>query len=123
MKAPAAQKAAAHRGIAIVTTDTSPRTVTVPGDDDSWDFGTGAGFYVDATEPKWDDHYRMYSYVTKELPALVVATFPVLQDKQSIMGHSMGGHGALVLGIRNSVRPFDDPTSCVGGENKFVIKL
>jgi S-formylglutathione hydrolase len=104
VKAPEAQKVAASRGIAIVTTDTSPRGVSVPGDEDNWDFGTGAGFYVDATEPKWDEHYRMYSYVTKELPALITANFPVLEDKQSIMGHSMGGHGALVLGIRNPVR-------------------
>ncbi|RLN96702.1 hypothetical protein BBJ28_00006508 [Nothophytophthora sp. Chile5] len=101
VKAPEAQRVAASRGIAIVTTDTSPRGVSVPGDEDSWDFGTAAGFYVDATEPKWDEHYRMYSYVTKELPALITANFPVLEDKHSIMGHSMGGHGALVLGIRN----------------------
>ncbi|KAI9922658.1 hypothetical protein PsorP6_000873 [Peronosclerospora sorghi] len=104
IKAPEAQKIAAARGIAIVTTDTSPRNVNIPGEEDSWDFGTGAGFYVDATEPKWDEHYRMYSYVTKELPALITAHFPVLEEKQSIMGHSMGGHGALVLGIRNPVR-------------------
>ena len=105
VKAPEAQKAAARRGIAIVTVDTSPRNVNVPGEQDHWDFGTGAGFYVDATEPKWEEHYRMYSYVSKELPALVTASFPVLEDKHSIMGHSMGGHGALVLGIRNPVRP------------------
>ncbi|GMF65072.1 unnamed protein product [Phytophthora lilii] len=106
VKAPEAQKVAASRGIAIVTTDTSPRGVSIPGDEDNWDFGTGAGFYVDATEPKWDEHYRMYSYVTKELPALITANFPVLEDKHSIMGHSMGGHGALVLGIRNPVPDF-----------------
>lgn len=78
--------------------------MNIEGEDDSWDFGSAAGFYLDATESKWADHYRMYTYVTKELPALVAANFPVLEDKFSIMGHSMGGHGALTLGIRNPVR-------------------
>jgi S-formylglutathione hydrolase len=82
----------------------SPRGAKIDGEEDNWDFGTGAGFYLDATEPKWKEHYRMYTYVTKELPALVAANLPVLEDKHSIMGHSMGGHGALVLGLRNPVR-------------------
>ncbi|KAJ8563845.1 hypothetical protein ON010_g7503 [Phytophthora cinnamomi] len=90
VKAPEAQRVAASRGIAIVTTDTSPRGVSIPGDEDNWDFGTGAGFYVDATEPKWDEHYRMYSYVTKELPALVAANFPVLEDMHPVMGQLHG---------------------------------
>ncbi|CAH0489732.1 unnamed protein product [Peronospora farinosa] len=128
VKAPEAQKVAAHRGIAIVTMDTSPRDVTIAGDDDTWDFGTGAGFYVDATEPKWENHYRMYSYVNKELPALVLANFPVMKDKQSIMGHSMGGHGALVLGIRNSTQyksisafaPIAHPSQCPWGIKAFT---
>ncbi|TDH73513.1 hypothetical protein CCR75_006124 [Bremia lactucae] len=128
VKAPAAQKAAASRGIAIVTTDTSPRGISIPGDDDDWDFGTGAGFYVDATEPKWNEHYCMYSYVSKELPALIIAHFPVLEDKQSIMGHSMGGHGALVLGIRNSTQyksisalaPICHPIQCAWGVKAFT---
>ncbi|CEG47268.1 s-formylglutathione hydrolase [Plasmopara halstedii] len=128
VKAPEAQKVAATRGIAIVTTDTSPRDVSIPGDEDSWDFGTGAGFYVDATEPKWDEHYRMYSYVSKELPALITANFPVQEDRQSIMGHSMGGHGALVLGIRNPTQyqsisafaPISHPRQCPWGIKAFT---
>lgn len=128
VKAPEAQKVAASRGIAIVTTDTSPRGVSIPGDEDNWDFGTGAGFYVDATEPKWDEHYRMYSYVTKELPALIIANFPILEDKMSIMGHSMGGHGALVLGIRNPTQyksisafaPIAHPSECPWGIKAFT---
>ncbi|CAI5702142.1 hypothetical protein KXD40_000510 [Peronospora effusa] len=128
IKAPEAQKVAANRGIAIVTMDTSPRDVTIAGDNDTWDFGTGAGFYVDATEPKWENHYRMYSYVNKELPALVLANFPIMKDKQSIMGHSMGGHGALVLGIRNSTQyksisafaPIAHPSQCPWGIKAFT---
>ncbi|KAG7391694.1 hypothetical protein PHYPSEUDO_003768 [Phytophthora pseudosyringae] len=130
VKAPEAQKVAASRGIAIVTTDTSPRgyPTSIPGDEDSWDFGTGAGFYVDATEPHWDEHYRMYSYVTKELPALITAHFPVLEDQHSIMGHSMGGHGALVLGIRNPTQyksisafaPISHPSQCPWGIKAFT---
>ncbi len=69
-----------------------------------WDFGTGAGFYVDATEQPWNDHYRMYSYVVDELPALIAQQFPVLPDRQGICGHSMGGHGALVCALRNPQR-------------------
>ncbi|KAH9100823.1 hypothetical protein Ae201684P_007016 [Aphanomyces euteiches] len=95
-----AHRVAAQRGVAIVTPDTSPRGVEIEGADDSWDFGSAAGFYVDATEPKWAPHYNMYTYVTKELPSLVNANFPVLADKVSIMGHSMGGHGALTLALR-----------------------
>ncbi|RHY20980.1 hypothetical protein DYB25_011021, partial [Aphanomyces astaci] len=102
-----AQRIAAARGIAIVTPDTSPRGVDIEGADDAWDFGSAAGFYVDATEPKWSAHYNMYSYVTKELPSIVNANLPILSDKASIMGHSMGGHGALTLALRNPVRPID----------------
>eukprot|EP00967_Tisochrysis_lutea_P107545 scaffold165945_cov26-Tisochrysis_lutea.AAC.1 len=76
--------------------DTSPRGVTIEGADDSYDFGSGAGFYVDATEPKWAPHYKMYSYVTTELPALIAETYVgKISEKKSICGHSMGGHGAL----------------------------
>ncbi|CAH0480435.1 unnamed protein product [Peronospora belbahrii] len=128
IKAPEAQKVAAIRGIAIVTTDTSPRDVNIPGDQDNWDFGTGAGFYLDATEPKWDEHYRMDSYVTKELPALLSTHFPIIKDQQSIMGHSMGGHGALVLGIRNPTQyksisafaPISHPSQCPWGIKSFT---
>ena len=91
-------RAAAARGLALVMPDTSPRGVTIEGADDAYDFGSGAGFYVDATEPKWKENYQMYSYVTKELPAVLAATFPdQLSGKASISGHSMGGHGALTL--------------------------
>lgn len=96
-----AQRLAAERGLLLVAPDTSPR-VRLPGDDADWDFGLGAGFYVDATEQPWSAHYRMYSYVTRELPALIAAKFAVADtSRQSIMGHSMGGHGALVCALRN----------------------
>lgn len=82
-----AQKYAAEHGIMLVIPDTSPRGLNIPGEDDSWDFGSGAGFYVDATENPWSTNYRMFSYVTKELPAIINEKFPALSDKQSIMGH------------------------------------
>ncbi|MDE0282794.1 MAG: S-formylglutathione hydrolase [Gammaproteobacteria bacterium] len=97
----AAQRYAAEHGIMLVAPDTSPRGAGIDGEDDDYDFGTGAGFYVDATEPPWDGHYRMYSYVTRELPELVFARFPGDRDRQGITGHSMGGHGALPIGLRN----------------------
>lgn len=84
------QKYAAEQGVMIVAPDTSPRGLNIPGEDESWDFGSGAGFYVDATKAPWEKNYQMYSYVTKELPALVNKNFPVLGDKQSIMGHRCG---------------------------------
>ncbi|MEO1594107.1 MAG: S-formylglutathione hydrolase [Pseudomonadota bacterium] len=97
-----AQRAAAAQGIAIVAPDTSPRGDAVPDDPDgAWDFGKGAGFYVDATQPPWSRHYRMDSYVTEELPALVTAALSLDAERASISGHSMGGHGALVLALRN----------------------
>lgn len=82
-----AQRYAADHGVIIVTPDTSPRGANIPGEDDSWDFGTGAGFYVDATEEPWKNNYRMFSYITSELPALINGNFPTIADKQSIMGH------------------------------------
>jgi S-formylglutathione hydrolase len=99
-----AQRLAAHYGLVLVAPDTSPREPRLPGDDANWDFGLGAGFYVDATEAPWSSHYRMYSYVTRELPELMAASFPVDASRQSIMGHSMGGHGALVCALRNPDR-------------------
>lgn len=99
-----AQQHAARLGIMLVAPDTSPRTAPLPGDKDSWDFGIGAGFYVDATVAPWKQHYRMYSYITQELPALVEAYFPVDRERQGIFGHSMGGHGALTIGLRNPER-------------------
>ena len=93
-----AQRYAAEAGIALVAPDTSPRGLELPGEHDDWDFGSGAGFYVNATESPFRDHYRMYAYVTEELPALLSQTQPIDVARASITGHSMGGHGALVIG-------------------------
>ena len=94
------RRACAELGLIFVAPDTSPRGENVPDDPASnWDFGLGAGFYVDATEAPFAAHYRMWSYVTEELPALVAAQFPVDTARQSILGHSMGGHGALTIGL------------------------
>jgi S-formylglutathione hydrolase len=95
-----AQRFAAEEGVILVAPDTSPRGADVPGEGDSWDFGTGAGFYVDATESPWAEHYRMYSYIL-ELRELVLAMLSADPARCGIFGHSMGGHGALVLALRN----------------------
>jgi S-formylglutathione hydrolase len=99
-----AQRLAAELGIVLVAPDTSPREPRFPGDDASWDFGIAAGFYVDATVAPWNAHYRMYSYVTRELPEVIGANFSVDPSRASICGHSMGGHGALVCALRNPSR-------------------
>jgi S-formylglutathione hydrolase len=99
-----AQRVAAELGLMLVAPDTSPRGVPLPGDSDSWDFGVGAGFYLDATQEPWARHYRMYSYVTRELPALIEAQFPADPARQGIFGHSMGGHGALTIAFKNPQR-------------------
>ena len=96
-----AQRHAAELGLMLVAADTSPRGVPLPGDSDSYDFGVAAGFYLDATQPPWARHYRMYSYLTAELPALIDAHFPTDPTRQGIFGHSMGGHGALTIGLKN----------------------
>ncbi len=96
-----AQRMAAELGLAIVTCDTSPRAARFPGDDTHWDFGQGAGFYLDASEAPWSSAYRMETYVTRELRELVETSFPVMPDKRGIFGHSMGGHGALSLALRH----------------------
>jgi S-formylglutathione hydrolase len=85
----------------LVVPDTSPRDTGIEGEDDTYDLGSGAGFYVDATESKWSKHYKMYTYVTQELRTLVEKEFPIDSSRRGISGHSMGGHGALVLGLRN----------------------
>ena len=127
MQKAGAQRLAAELGIAIVAPDTSPRGTGVPGDPDgAWDFGLGAGFYVNATEEPWSRHYRMYDYVVTELPALVEANFPV-SDARAISGHSMGGHGALVCALKNPGRyrsvsafaPIANPSACPWGEKAF----
>jgi S-formylglutathione hydrolase len=99
------RKACAELGLVFVAPDTSPRGEGVPGDPaGAYDFGLGAGFYVDATQPPFAQNYRMWSYVTEELPALVAGQFPVDAKRQSIFGHSMGGHGALTIALRHPDR-------------------
>ena len=98
------RKAAAEHGIIIICPDTSPRGKDVPDEPDNWQFGSGAGFYVDATEAPYDRNYRMYSYVTEELPALVEQHFAADMGRQSIFGHSMGGHGALTIALKHPDR-------------------
>jgi S-formylglutathione hydrolase len=96
-----AQRVAAELGLMLVAPDTSPRGLNLPGETDSWDFGVGAGFYVDATQEPWAKHYRMYSYVSQELRRLIESQFPADPARTGIFGHSMGGHGALTIGLRN----------------------
>lgn len=116
-------RVAAELGIAIVCPDTSPRGLDLPGEHDSYDFGSGAGFYVNATQAPWNQHYHMYDYVNDELPQLVREHFPV-NGREAISGHSMGGHGALVLALRNPGRftsvsafaPIVAPSQCPWGE-------
>jgi len=98
-----AQRIAAELGLALVTCDTSPRSKRFPGDDERWDFGQGAGFYVDATQSPWSAAYRMRTYVTQELIAEVEAHFPVTPGRRGIFGHSMGGHGALTLALTTNL--------------------
>ncbi|MEM7084162.1 MAG: S-formylglutathione hydrolase [Pseudomonadota bacterium] len=98
-----AQQYAARHNVAIVAPDTSPRGDHVPDDaEGAWDVGHGAGFYVNATEQPWDHHYRMFDYVGEELPALIRSHFPIDGERCAIMGHSMGGHGALVMALRHA---------------------
>lgn len=99
-----AQQFAAKHGLMLVVPDTSPRDTGIPGEDDEWDLGTGAGFYVDATVEPWAAHYQMYSYVVEELPEIIAEHFPVDMERQGIFGHSMGGHGALICALRNPDR-------------------
>ena len=122
-----AQRLAAELGIMLVSSDTSPRTANIPGEKDSWDFGQGAGFYVDATQEPWRRNYRMYSYVTAELRELIAAHFPASPDRQGILGHSMGGHGALICALKNprlyrsvsAFAPVCAPTRCPWGQKAF----
>ena len=120
-----AQRIAAQLGLMLIGPDTSPRGEGVPDDPDgAYDFGLGAGFYLDATEAPWAANYRMRSYVEHELPALVAAELPADMERQSILGHSMGGHGALTIGLRNPGRfravsafaPIVSPMNCPWGE-------
>jgi S-formylglutathione hydrolase len=122
-----AQAVAAELGLMLVAPDTSPREPRIPGDADKWDFGQGAGFYVDATQAPWAENYRMYSYITKELPAAVEANLPSMSGATGIFGHSMGGHGALTLALRNpslyksvsAFAPIVAPMQCPWGQKAF----
>ncbi len=123
-----AQHVAAELGLMLVSCDTSPRGLNLPGEDEHWDFGSGAGFYLDATEPVWANNYRMGSYVNLELPALIESGFPAQPGRRGIFGHSMGGHGALVTALRNPSRwhslsafaPISNPMNCPWGQKAFV---
>jgi len=99
-----AQQYAAQYGLIVVAPDTSPRGCNLPGEDDSYDFGSGAGFYLNATQEPWSQHYRMYDYVVQELPGAIAANFPTQATHEGIMGHSMGGYGALMIALRNPGR-------------------
>ncbi|KAF8642000.1 hypothetical protein AX16_009722 [Volvariella volvacea WC 439] len=120
---------AATQGLAILFPDTSPRGAGIAGEDDDWDFGTGAGFYLDATNPKYAKHYNMAAFVTEELPKVIQAAgLPIDWSRQSIFGHSMGGHGALTLYLTAKPRqyrsasafaPIANPTKCPWGEKAF----
>lgn len=122
-----AQRVAAELGIALIMPDTSPRGLNLLGEDDDYDFGSGAGFYLDATREPWADNYKMYSYVVEELPKLINEKFPVDGDRVSISGHSMGGHGALTIALKNPDRyrsvsafsPIVAPTQVPWGRKAF----
>ncbi|NJR64886.1 MAG: S-formylglutathione hydrolase [Leptolyngbyaceae cyanobacterium CRU_2_3] len=122
-----AQQYAAQHGLILVAPDTSPRHTGISGENEDWDLGSGAGFYVDATAQPWQAHYQMYRYVVEELPGLIARQFPVLPDRQGIFGHSMGGHGALVCALRNPDRyrsvsafaPIAAPMQCPWGQKAF----
>lgn len=126
-----AQRYAAETGIMLVAPDTSPRNTGIAGENEDWDLGTGAGFYVDATQDPWRKHYKMYSYVVEELPDLIAAHFPILRDRLGIFGHSMGGHGALICALKNPEKyrsvsafaPIAAPSRCPWGEKAFSAYL
>ena len=123
-----AQRYASGMGVIIVCPDTSPRGDDVAEVEEQWDLGQGAGFYVDATQAPWSTHYRMYSYIVEELPALIEANFPVDPQQCGISGHSMGGHGALTLALKNSDRfksvsafsPICSPMQCPWGQKALT---
>lgn len=129
MQKSGAQRVAAELGIAIIAPDTSPRGEDVA-DDDSYDLGKGAGFYVNATQAPWNRHFHMYDYIVKELPELIEQHFPI-SDQRAISGHSMGGHGALTIALKNPQRytsvsafsPISNPINCPWGQNAFSAYL
>ena len=123
-----AQRLAASLGLALIAPDTSPRGANIPGDAESWDFGVGAGFYLDATQAPWSQHYRMESYITTELLPLLAGTLPLNASRIGIFGHSMGGHGALKLALRHpglfksvsAFAPICAPSQCPWGHKAFT---
>ena len=123
-----AQQYAAEYGVAIIAPDTSPRGEGVADDPEgAWDFGLGAGFYLNATQAPFDQHYQMYQYISQELPDLIVEKFPIDSRKQGVFGHSMGGHGALTIGLKHPERfksisafaPICAPSQCAWGHKAF----
>jgi len=122
------QHGASEKGVAVVYPDTSPRGLKIEGEDEGWDFGTGAGFYVDATKEPWSKGYKMYTYINEELPKALFSSFNQLDsNKVSITGHSMGGHGALTLFLKNpgkyksvsAFAPIANPVNCPWGQKAF----
>jgi len=122
-----AQRFAAEQGLMLIAPDTSPRGLDLPGEHDDWDFGSGAGFYLDATQDPWSRHYRMHTYVSSELPDLCREKFALDPERVGITGHSMGGHGALTLAFAHPERyrslsafaPIAAPMHCPWGEKAF----
>lgn len=121
------QRLAAEAGVVLITPDTSPRGLGIKDEAKDWDFGVGAGFYVDATQPPWDKNFHMQSYVVKDLQKILLDHFPVDLDRQGIFGHSMGGHGALTLGLKfpnlyksiSAFAPISAPIDCSWGQKAF----
>ena len=126
-----AQKYAAEYGLMLVAPDTSPRNTGILGEDETWDLGSGASFYVDATMEPWQKYYQMYSYITSELPQIITSNFRVIPEHQGIFGHSMGGHGALICALKNpsqyrslsAFAPITAPMSCPWGNKAFTAYL
>ena len=123
-----AQQTASELGLMLVAPDTSPRGAGVDGEDDHYDLGTGAGFYINATSEKWAQNYRMEDYIIHELPKVIKENFPVLSERQAICGHSMGGHGALTLALKHpglfrsvsAFAPICAPSQCPWGQKAFT---
>ncbi len=123
-----AQRLAAQHGIMLVAPDTSPRNTGIAGATDNWDFGEGAGFYLDATQAPWNQYFKMDRYITQELHRLILDAFPAQANRIGVFGHSMGGHGALVLALRNpdiyrsvsAFAPVAAPTQCPWGQKAFT---
>lgn len=126
-----AQKYAAQEGLMLVAPDTSPRNTGILGENEAWDLGSGASFYVDAIVQPWQQNYQMYSYITRELPQVIASNFLVIPEKQGIFGHSMGGHGALICALKNPTQyqsvsafaPITAPMSCPWGNKAFTAYL